>query len=86
MNHIRQNPAYQQMDPKKKQLIEELMDTLSGRQLTEALPIISAWKNKMKAQGLSFTPEENALLTEIFVAQMNPAQKKQYEALKQFMK
>ena len=83
---MKQNPAYQQMDPRKKQLIEELMNTLSGRQLNEALPIISNWKNKMREQGLSFTQEENMLLTEIFMAQMTPAQRKQYETLKQFMK
>ena len=86
MNHIKKNPAYRKMEPQKQRMIEELIKALNGRQLNEALPIISNWKNKMREQGLSFTEEENMLLTEIFMAQMTPAQLKQYETLKQFMK
>lgn len=86
MNDIRQNPAFQQMDSKKQQMLELLMSSLSGKQLNEVLPIVTNWKNKMNQEGLSFTPEENMLLTEIFTAQMSPAQKQQYELIKQFMK
>lgn len=86
MNNIKQNPAFQQMAPQKQKMVEELINALSGRQLTEALPIITGWKKKMDSLGLSFTPQENALLTEIFTAQMTPAQKKQYELLKNFMR
>ena len=86
MKNIRQNAAFQQMDPKKQQMIELLMTSLSGKQLNEALPIITNWKNKIDQEGLSFTQAENMLLTEIFTAQMSPAQKSQYELIKQFMK
>lgn len=86
MNDIRQNPAFRQMDQRKQQMVEQLINSLSGRQLNQALPVITEWKNKMDKEGLTFTPEENMLLTEIFTAQMSPAQKQQYELLKQFMK
>lgn len=85
MNDYRQNPAFRQMNPEKQQMIEELIHSLSGRQLTEALPIVTNWKSRMEAKGLSFTPQENELLTEIFSAQMTPAQKKQFMMLQQFM-
>ena len=85
MNDYRQNPAFQQMNPEKQQMIEELVQSLTGKQLTEALPVVTAWKSKMESKGLSFTPQENELLTELFSAQMTPAQKKQFMMLQQFM-
>ncbi|MCI8772248.1 MAG: hypothetical protein HFH73_14220 [Lachnospiraceae bacterium] len=86
MKNIRNNPAFRQMDPKKQQMVELLMNSLSGKQLNEVLPIITNWKNKMDQEGLTFTQAENMLLTEIFTSQMSPAQKSQYELIKQFMK
>lgn len=86
MKNIRNNPAFRQMDPKKQQMVELLMNSLSGKQLNEVLPIITNWKNKMDQEGLTFTQTENMLLTEIFTSQMSPAQKSQYELIKQFMK
>ena len=86
MKNIRNNPAFRQMDPKKQQIVELLMNSLSGKQLNEVLPIITNWKNKMDQEGLTFTQAENMLLTEIFTSQMSPAQKSQYELIKQFMK
>lgn len=85
MEQFKQNLAYQQMEPQKQRMIEELMRSLYGKQLGEVIPIISNWKNKMREQGLTFTEAENAMLTDIFMAQMTPAQKKQYELLKNFM-
>ena len=86
MKNIRNNPAFRQMDPKKQQMVELLMNSLSGKQLNEVLPIITNWKNKMDQEGLTFTQAENMLLTEIFTSQMSPAQKSQYELIKHFMK
>lgn len=86
MKNIRQNPAFQQMDPRKQQMVELLMSSLSGKQLNEVLPIITNWKNKINQERISFTQAENMLLTEIFTAQMSPAQRSQYELIKQFMK
>lgn len=86
MKEFKENPNFQKMNPKKQQMIELLADTLNNKKLTEALPILMEWKEQMKQEGLSFTEEENILLTEIFTAQMTPAQRKQYEFLKPFIK
>ncbi|MDD7403327.1 MAG: hypothetical protein SO170_03660 [Butyribacter sp.] len=86
MKEFMNNPAFQKMNPKKQQMIELLVDTLNHKKITEALPVLMEWKKQMDQEGLAFTEEENQLLTEIFSAQMTPAQKKQYEFLKPFIK
>ena len=86
MNNWRQHPAFLQMDPRKQSMIELLTDTLEGKKLTEALPILTKWKKQMQQENIVFTPEENQLLTEIFSHQPTPAQQKQFEYLKHFIK
>lgn len=86
MEDLKQNPAFQQMDAQKQQMIELLIQSLQDKKLTEALPVIMNWNKQMEQKKLSFSPEENALLTAILSAQMTPAQKKQYELLKTMMK
>ena len=86
MNNWRQHPAFLQMDPRKQSMIELLTDTLEGKKLTEALPILTKWKKQMQQENIVFTPEENQLLTEIFSQQLTPAQQKQFEYLKHFIK
>ncbi len=86
MNEWKQSEAFLNMEPKKKAMIELLQKTLEGKQLTEALPILTNWKKQMQKENISFTPQENQLLTEIFSSQMTPAQRQQFEYLKTLMK
>ena len=86
MNNFRNHPAFQQMDEKKQNLIITLAESLQHKKLTEALPLVMTWKQRMEQENISFTPEENALLTELFTSQMTPAQRRQYEYIKPFMK
>lgn len=85
MNQFKNNKDFQQINPDKQQMIELLAQSLQGRQLTEALPIIMNWKKELAQKGLSFTPDENTLLTSILTQQMTPEQKKQYEVLQAMM-
>lgn len=80
------NPAYKQMTEEKRKMIELLSDSLVNKNLTEALPQVMAWKKQMEHKNISFTAEENKLLTDILMAEMTPAQRKQYESLKAFMR
>ena len=86
MNNWKQNEAFRQMDPKKQAMIELLTETLKGKKLTEALPVLTQWKKQMQQENIVFTPEENQLLTEIFSSQLTPAQRKQFEYLSHFIK
>ncbi len=80
------NPAFQAMSGEKQKMIELLAESLYHKNITEALPQIMAWKKKMQEKNISFTAEENKILTEVLMAEMSPAQRKQYEALKTFMR
>ena len=80
------NPDFQAMSEEKKKMVELLAQSLYHKNLTEALPQIMSWKKQMEEKKISFTAEENRILTEVLMAQMSPAQRKQYEALKAFMR
>ncbi len=78
--------AFQNLHPQKQKMILMLTEALQNKKLTEALPILMQWKQQMAEENISFTPEENEILTEIFMANLSPAGKKQYEYLKPFIK
>ena len=86
MEDIRQNSAFQKMDTQKQQMIMLLIQSLQNKNLTQALPVIMNWNKQMQQKKISFTSEENALLTAILSAQMTPAQRKQYETIQAMMK
>lgn len=86
MENFQNHPAFQQMDPRKQEMIVSLAESLQNKKLTEALPLVMAWKERMNQENLSFTPEENNLLMELFTSQMTPAQRRQYEYMKPFIK
>ena len=86
MEDIKRNPAFRQMDAQKQQMIMLLIQSLQDKNLNQALPVIMNWNKQMEQKNISFTPEENSLLTAILSSQTTPAQRKQYEALQSMMK
>ena len=86
MDSIKNNKAFLQMEPRKQEMVLLLIDSLNNKKLTEALPVLMQFREKMTQEGISFTEEENAMLTEIFTNRLSPAQKKQYEYLKHIHK
>jgi len=86
MEDIRQNSAFRQMDTQKQQMIMLLIQSLQDKNLNQALPVIMNWNKQMQQKKISFTADENALLTAILSAQMTPEQRKQYELLQTMMK
>ena len=80
------HPAFQAMTEEKKKMIMLLADSLYQKNLTEALPQIMSWKSEMEKKNISFTSEENEIITDMLMGQMSPAQRKQYEALKSVLK
>lgn len=86
MNSLFNHPDFQKLDPQKQKMVTMLADSLKNKKLTEALPYLMQWKEQMQAKNITFTKEENALLTEILIQDMTPAQRKQYEYLKLFIK
>lgn len=80
------NERFLKMNPQKQKMILLLTEALEGKKLTEALPILMEWKQKMDHEKISFTQEENEILTEIFTENLSPAGRQQYEFLKPFLK
>ena len=85
MEKLETNREFQCMNEEKKRMVLLLKDTLTGKKLTEALPVLVEWKASMQKKGIVFTEQEKELLARLFTEQMTPAQKKQYEFLKPFL-
>ncbi len=84
MNNWKNNKSFMQMDPGKQHMVELLVNSLHGKDLNEALPILANWKDKLRTEHISFTAEEDKLLTDIFIEMLPPKQKSQYEFLRSF--
>lgn len=80
------NEQFKQLHPKKQKMILMLTEALQNKKLTEALPIMLQWKQQMAAENISFTAEENEILSAIFLENLSPAGRQQYEYLKPFIK
>lgn len=85
MENWRNDPAFLSMDSRKRQKVEELFDTLNGKNINDALPVITNWNMQLKQQNISFTNEENNLLSKLFLQELSPGQMKQFEFLKSFI-
>lgn len=86
MENWKNNPAFLGMDGNKRQKVEFLFNALNGKNLNEALPVITNWNLQLKQENIQFTNEENELLAQIFLQELSPEQMKQFELLKSFMK
>lgn len=86
MQNWKNNPSFLRIDARKRSMIEFLFNSLNGKNINDALPIITNWNMQLKQNNISFTKEENDLLTQIFLQELNPEQIKQFELMKAFMK
>ena len=78
--------GFRAMEPRKQEMVVLLTKNLQGKKMTDALPVLLDWKQTMERENIRFTPEENQLLTEIFMENMTPEGRKQYEMIKPFIK
>ena len=82
MSNWRRNKEFNNMDLHKQKMIEQLFNSLKGKELKDALPILVNWKTQLKEKGISFSKEENDTLMDIFISELSPSQRKQFELLK----
>lgn len=85
MENWKNSPAFLGMDNIKRQKVEELFNLLRGKNINAALPIVTNWNMQLKQENISFTSQENELLSQLFLAELSPEQMKQFEFLKSFM-
>lgn len=82
MSNWRRNKEFNSMDLHKQKMIEQLFNSLNGKELKDALPILVNWKKQLKEKGITFSKEENDTLMDIFISELSPSQRKQFELLK----
>lgn len=79
------HPAVKKMDPRKLAIVETFVGNVQGKSAMAAMPILMQTQRTMQEQGLTFTAEESALLTEILTQDMTPAEKAKVEQMRQLV-
>lgn len=79
------NPALENMHPRKKEIIIELIHESEGKTLQQSIPIILKAKTKLKTADLSFTQQETGLIMELLTTDMSPQEKRKVENIKNLM-
>lgn len=85
MSNWRENPVFQQMDPRKKAILEQLARNGQGKSAKQAAPLLMAAMSELKKQNLTFTPEESSLLITSLSADLSPAEQQKVEKMKKVM-
>lgn len=80
-----QHDIFKTMHPLKVQVMKELVENMRGKSMKEAAPLLMAAMNKLKANKLSFTMEENKILMEILTKDMSEQDKAKVEMMKEAM-
>lgn len=80
-----QNPAFANMDKRKKVVLSNLIKETTGKKMTECMPAIMKANNTLRGQGLSFTQQENAAIIQLMTANMTPQEQMQFQMLQQMM-
>ena len=77
--------AMKNIHPAKRQIIEDIIAQMEGKNLSQGASVIAAANQRLKEQNLAFTDEENELLFSIMTESMSPEQKQQFNMMRQFV-
>ena len=81
-----QNDIFKNMHPVKAQIIRELEKKAAGKEMKSTAPLIMEAMQKLKANNLSFSPEEVTMLMGILTKDMSKEEKHRVEMMKQIVK
>lgn len=79
------HPAMKNIDARKLAILVDLANQATGLSTDKALPLLVSTNAKMKALGLTFTPDETDLLVEIISKDMSAADKQKLEVVKKMI-
>ena len=79
------HPSVRQMNPRKLEIAKEFVDQVQGKSPMASMSVLLQTQKKMQEQGLTFTPEESGLLTDILTADMTPAEKVKVAQMRQMV-
>ncbi len=81
-----QYDIFKTMHPVKIQVMKELVESMQGKSMKDAAPLLMSATSKLKSHNLSFTPEETTVLLEILTKDMSPQEKAKVEMMKNVVK
>ena len=81
-----QYEIFKTMHPVKIQVMKELAENVQGKAAKEAAPHLMNAMSKLKANQLSFSPEEIKVLMEILTKDMSPQEKAKVEMMKEVVR
>ncbi len=81
-----QYDIFKTMHPVKIQVMKELVESMQGKNMKDAAPLLMSATSKLKSHNLSFTPEETTVLLEILTKDMSPQEKAKVEMMKNVVK
>lgn len=79
------HPAYKDMDPAKKLIIEELISKTAGKGINETANLIMTTMTLMRKNNVSFSKEEADLLINVMMRDMNDAEKARLNFMKNML-
>ena len=79
------NPNIKNIDPRKLQILLDLMKEAEGKSMDKLIPLIISANKRLKEQNLSFTKSESDIMIEILTKNMSPKEKMQFEMLRKMM-
>lgn len=79
-----ESDVMKKMAPAKRAILEQLILQSNTGSVQDAFPVLMAAQASLQGQGLSFTPEEIAAITQILTSRMSPEEKKKLQILKKF--
>ena len=81
-----QYDIFKTMHPVKIEVMTELAENMTGKELKDAAPLLMAATKKLKQHNQSFTQEEIRVLMEILTKDMNPQEKAKVEMMKNLIR
>ena len=81
-----QYDIFKTMHPVKIEVMKELAENMTGKELKDAAPLLMAATKKLKQHNQSFTQEEVRVLMEILTKDMNPQEKAKVEMMKNLIR
>lgn len=82
----RNSDVWKKMNPKKKKIINALIEQGKGKRFEDSAGIIMAAVNQMNREGLSFTKEESSVMIEAMTENMSAADKAKVDMMRKFIR
>lgn len=79
------HPSMKNLDPRKKEIILDLIKETNGKPLNKSLPSLLSAQSRLKALGLSFTPEETTTIMAILTQGLSPQDMAKVNAMRKMM-